>query len=247
MHYRVDEIAREVGISVGTLRYYQSKRLIDRPVRDGRHALYDDSHLDRLRRIRELADDGLSLAIIERVLSDDRDSGVAAEAARRLGSETRRLTLGELATETGVPEALLVSAEAAGLLNPTNDPHGPSYSSTDAALIRAGLELLGHGIPFDELMSLAVDYANKTDEIAERAIDLFDDHVRKSADDDPRHVVVAFDELLPVVTRVVALQFQRALLTKSRSRLAGRDDFDAAALTAAIERATEPEPVLNRQ
>ncbi len=52
MAYRVEELAAAGGVSVELLRSYQTKGLLDPPRRDGRVALYDDRHLERLRTIR---------------------------------------------------------------------------------------------------------------------------------------------------------------------------------------------------
>ena len=45
---RVEQLSARAGVSVDTIRYYQSKGLLDPPRREGRVAWYDDGHLDRL-------------------------------------------------------------------------------------------------------------------------------------------------------------------------------------------------------
>ena len=67
--YRVEELAAAAGVTVELLRSYQTKGLIDSPRRDGRVALYDDRHLDRLRTIKELKDKGYSLKAIGGLLT----------------------------------------------------------------------------------------------------------------------------------------------------------------------------------
>src|SRR5690348_735481 len=51
--YRVEELAAAAGVSVELVRSYQTKGLLDPPRRDGRVALYDDRHLERLHAIKE--------------------------------------------------------------------------------------------------------------------------------------------------------------------------------------------------
>ena len=51
MRYKVDELAQAAGITVDTVRYYQNKGLLAPPAREGRNAIYDESHLARLQRI----------------------------------------------------------------------------------------------------------------------------------------------------------------------------------------------------
>ena len=58
MHYGVEELARAVGVSVDTLRYYQAQKLLPPPTRAGRRAVYGTRHLERLRRIRRLQSEG---------------------------------------------------------------------------------------------------------------------------------------------------------------------------------------------
>lgn len=242
MEYAVSELAAAAAVSVDTVRFYQSKGLLAAPERRGRAAVYDDGHLATLQRIRELAADGLSLDVIHRLLDTD-DGSVDAKLrdAIDLVVGDRYLTRDELATETGIPEALLVSAESAGLLAPIELDGEARYTQMDVESIRAGLELLGHGLPLDELMTLAVSYATAVDSVCERAVDLFNDHIRRSDEvDSAQSVVNTFRDLLPAVTTVVALQFQRTLVAKGRERLAAESDADARAIEAAIAGAKLP-------
>ena len=74
--------------------------------------------------------------------------------------------------------------------------------------------------------------------VSERAIELFDRHVRRPSDDglDSETVTLAFRNLLPAVTRLVALHFQRTLVTQALERLERRDEGDALAQAlAAVE------------
>ena len=64
MNDRVEEIAARAGVRVDTIRFYQFRGLLPRPRREGRIALYVDGHLERLRNIRRLVDQGFTLAQI---------------------------------------------------------------------------------------------------------------------------------------------------------------------------------------
>jgi hypothetical protein len=62
--------------------------------------------------------------------------------------------------------------------------------------------------------------------IASRAVELFDEHVRKPIGDTARsdaaaaaQLVEAFDVLLPAVTNLVANHFRRVLLAEAEERL----------------------------
>ena len=68
MRYRVEQLSAATGVSVDTIRYYQSLGLLDPPEREGRVAWYDAEHADRIREVRQLQAKGLTLAAIKRVL-----------------------------------------------------------------------------------------------------------------------------------------------------------------------------------
>jgi len=232
MELRIEDLAARSGVRVDTIRYYQGKGLLPPPRRDGRVALYGEAHLERLARIRALIRDGLSLAWIRRVLSEahaagDREPLLSALVEERVGERT--LSRAELAAEAGIPEALIGAAQAAGLVSPIRVGDEERFGEADLQMARAALALLSAGIPLDELISLAVKHARATQEVAEQAIELFDRHVRKvgGADADAAAITTAFRTLLPAATRLVALFFQRTVVTQALARLEGRGD-DAA-------------------
>jgi len=68
MEYRVEQLAAAAQIPVDTLRFYQARGLLPAPRREGRIAVYEDLHLERLTRIRTLQQQGFSLSQIQRVL-----------------------------------------------------------------------------------------------------------------------------------------------------------------------------------
>ena len=67
MDYRVEQLASACDISVDTVRFYQARGLLPPPRREGRVAIYGADHAERIRRIRTLQAQGLSLAVISRV------------------------------------------------------------------------------------------------------------------------------------------------------------------------------------
>ena len=67
--YRIGELARAAGISVRTLRYYQERKLLPPPRREGRIAWYSQAHLSRLRVIGQLLDRGHTLGGTGELLS----------------------------------------------------------------------------------------------------------------------------------------------------------------------------------
>ena len=67
--FTIDELAAASGVPSRTIRFYQAKGVLPAPRKRGRVAMYDPSHLERLRLISELQDRGLRLRAIRDVLS----------------------------------------------------------------------------------------------------------------------------------------------------------------------------------
>lgn len=245
MEYRVEQLAAAAGMGVDTVRFYQAQRLLPAPGRRGRVAIYDDHHLVRLRRIRNLKTDGFTLAQIRKVLETPRaQAGAQAQAdasaeplLRALVRESvgaRTLSRDELAREIGVPPSLVLAAEEAGLIEALRVDDEERFAESDVELARSALAMLEAGIPLQPLLETAQQHVRQIEAICDRAIDLFDDHVRKqgpvSGDDEA--ISGVFRDLLPQVTRVVALHFQRTLVNQALQRLEGRQELSA--LQAAI-------------
>lgn len=238
MNYRIEQLASVSGVRAETIRFYQGRGLLPPPRRSGRVAHYDDSHRERLARIRALLDQGLTLALIKRVL--DREPGAAAVeplvdtlAREKVGERT--YSRAELAVATGMPEALIASIQLAGLIEPIRVGREDRFSQADVEMARAGLKILGAGFPLQELLALAVSHANATRDFAERAIELFDRHVRgtSTGEAEADKVEAAFRALLPEATRLVALYFQRTLVSQALARLRGRGESEALARAVA--------------
>lgn len=223
MDYRVEDLAAACDLSVDTIRYYQAKGLLPAPRREGRIALYGDEHAEGLRTIRALQAKGLSLAVIGRVLDGslgraDAELAAAVAAAQAAGDDDG-LTLDEVAERTGVPTALLRAIEKAGLRLGRMVDGVERFGPADVEVVRQGLVLLEAGFPLNELLELGKRYDDAARSLAEHAVDLFDEHVREPARDDPQRLVRAFETLLPAVTAIVAHHFRQLLLQIAEERV----------------------------
>jgi DNA-binding transcriptional MerR regulator len=224
---RVEELARRTDTSVDTIRFYQKRRLLASPRREGRVAWYGTEHLERLLRIRELQGRGFSLAVIRRLLDGELDAAdEPLAAAVAAASQDELLTLDELAGRAGVPSALLHAVAREGLLVPRSRDGEPRFAASDAAIVAAGLQLLEAGLPLAELLALAQRHGEATRAIAEQAVTLFDVHVReplRHADLRPEEralrLVEAFRTLLPTVTTLVEHHFRAVLLQVAQEHL----------------------------
>src|SRR4029453_10136771 len=142
--------------------------------------------LARLRRIRTLQQEGLPLDVIRRVLGERRAAGALARALRAEQGR-RSLTRAELASESGVPEALIRAVEEAGILEPVRTGGEVRYTEADLALARAALTLLNEQRPLPDPLGLAIHHAESVREVVDRAIELSDGHGRRARDGRQRH------------------------------------------------------------
>jgi DNA-binding transcriptional MerR regulator len=242
MRYRVEQLAAECDVSVDTVRYYQSRGLLPQPEREGRVAWYGPPHAERIARIRDLRRKGLTLAAIGRVVRGElgeADADLAAAVARELGSAAEPdrdpdgdlLTLDEFAVKSGVPASLIQAVEREGVRIGRRHADGETrYTATDIELVRTALRLLEFGLPLPQLLGLARQADEAMRVLAESAVDLFDDHVRKPIRDTAgdegaaaAQMIEAFSELLPAVQALVSNHFRRVLLETAEVRFADGD------------------------
>ena len=228
----MEQLAAACGVSVDTVRYYQSLGLLQPPDREGRVAMYGPDHAERIRVIRSLQRSGLTLAAIGRVVRGelgkaDADLALAVAAARGDGEE-ELLSLEEFSRRSGVPASLIQAVEREGV--PFGHEMGEEirYTAGDIAIVRVALRLLEFGLPLAELLALAREANESLRRLAERSVDLFDEHVRKpirhsvSSDEVAAgQMVEAFAELLPAVTQLVTHHFRRVLLEAAEEKLEG--------------------------
>jgi DNA-binding transcriptional MerR regulator len=67
--YRIDDLARLAGTSTRNIRVYRDRGLLHPPLRVGRIALFNDTHLTRLRLITSMLDRGYNIAHVHEMLS----------------------------------------------------------------------------------------------------------------------------------------------------------------------------------
>jgi DNA-binding transcriptional MerR regulator len=230
VRYRVEQLASAGDISVDTVRYYQARGLLPSPEREGRVAWYGEEHLERIGQIRSLQSKGLTLAAIRRVVTGElgqADADLAAAVASAGGSDDLALLdLETFSDRSGVPASLIQAVEREGIRFGRPVDGEVRYTAADIDLVRTALRLLEFGLPLADLLALARDADAAMRGLAERAVDLFDEHVRKPIRDtagDPEHaaeqMVDAFSELLPAVTTLVSHHFRRLLLEAAEERI----------------------------
>ena len=230
MDYRVESLAAKADVAVDTVRFYQSRGLLPPPRREGRVAWYSDEHVERLARIRRLQDRGLTLATIARLLAGELDAAdealVTALSDSPGDDDDELLTIEEVAERSGIPLGLLRAVVKEGLLVPRRLDGGDRFTSADVAAGAAGLRLLEAGLPLTEVLDLARRHHQAMREVAERAVELFDLHVRHPLrasglpdEQAAERLVEAFTTLLPATTDLVTHHFRRTLLNAAQEHI----------------------------
>ena len=250
MRYRVEQLAAVCDVSVDTVRYYQSLGLLPSPDREGRVAFYGEPHAERIREVRALQRKGLTLAAVKRVVTGELGSAdadlAAAVAAARVTGDDELLTLEEFANRSGVPASLIQAVEREGVRLGRQVGDEERYTAGDIEIVRTALRMLEFGLPLGDLLGLARDTNDAMRGLAERAVELFDEHVRKpirdtaaTDDDAAEQMVRAFRELLPAVTQLVAHHFRRLLLETAEGHIERVGDAAEVEATRAESRRLE--------
>ena len=252
MEYRVEALAATAGVSVDTIRFYQGRGLLHPPRRVGRVALYGEEHLERLRRVKNLQLRGFSLVVIARILRGELDpadealvEAVVTDSEATGGGPEEFWTLAELGQRAGVAVVLLDALEREGVLVPRRQHGEARYTETDLVALRAGLKLLEHGLPLGEVLELAREHQRVARLVAERAVTLFDRHVRQASRNDHEagaaQLVEAFHALLPATVSLVAHHFRRVLLAVAQEHIEAVGDVEeVATIRSGSSRLLEP-------
>lgn len=252
VEYRVEEVAEATGITVELVRSYQSKGMLPPPRHEGRVAYYDDRHVERVRQILDLKDQGWSLRMIAQHLDASPTVGPVPAEIDTGDEEEERLTLRDVAERTRVPPSMLRSLEASGVLRPRRfgDEHG--YTVSDVRAVRMLLSLLGSGLPMEEFMRVARVQLEAIDEVAEGALDLFLRYVRQPLldaglpeEEEAELLVGSFRLMLHATSTLIAYNFQRMVLNAVQDAIdeQGSKAEKAAMRSEALRRRLEVPPL----
>ena len=213
---RVEDLAEAAGVAVDTVRYYQRRRLLAPPKREGRIAWYDDHHVSRLNEIRDLADRGFTLDQIKELSTDDA-SGLLADLAAQDAADPS-LDRAELARRADVPEFIIDLVVGAGLLTPTGDGDQQRFPADAVDMLVAARTLVSEGVTIEELTALALRHATHVEDVIDDALELFKRHSdRRGGDRDD--LVALMHRLVPVATDLVARHFERTVRGRALARI----------------------------
>lgn len=196
--YTIDELAASTGVPSRTIRFYQAKGVLPAPRKRGRVAVYDDTHVQRLRVVGEMQDKGLRLrAIRDIVVREDLDSGAIQKwlgIGERLGALSddapQLLTEEELKRQLGDPPAGVISRLVRGeIITAQGDGANRRYLVQSPALLALGKKLWDAGVDIETGLMLREILQRRFARAAREVVDFAIKHVgqgfgRSSAPED---------------------------------------------------------------
>ncbi|MEU8677034.1 MerR family transcriptional regulator [Streptomyces sp. NPDC048560] len=209
----MEELAKEAGISVRTLRFYRERGLIPPPRREGRIAWYDDHHLARLRTVTGLLERGHTLNGIAD-LAATFDSGRDVAEVLGLGEPTEetpvRLSPEQLADYfegEATPENLAAALDLGYLA-----VDGEEIVHISRRLLDVSAELVREGVPLATVLAAGRRVREHADALAELFVEVLRTH---STEQEP-------PQLRPLARAVVdaelSMAFDRALRRDESAR-----------------------------
>ncbi len=179
--YRLDDLARLAGTTTRNIRVYRDRGLLHPPLRVGRVALFNDTHLTRLRLITSMLDRGYNIAHVHEMLS-------AWEQGKDLGDVLglESAIAGTWAAEK--PEAMPLS-EARQLIDDAGAfdrmmalnlirVDGDTATVMRPRLLEAFREIRQYGVTADKLIDIHVAVLPLVDEIGEILVQAGAEHVQ---------------------------------------------------------------------
>lgn len=181
--YRISELAHAASIPVRTLRYYQERRLLPPPRRQGRVGWYSEEHLARLRVIADLLERGHTLEGIRELLSAWEEGRDVAEL---LGLE--QVVTAPWSNETPVTMTLAEMEELfPGEITPeiTEQAIALGHVEVDGDRIThwsrrqldATVALVRAGVPLSEVLAASRELQRGVDELAAMFVRMITTHV----------------------------------------------------------------------
>jgi DNA-binding transcriptional MerR regulator len=177
----VEELSRRTGITVRSLRSYQSRKLLPPPVVRGRTGYYDDRHVARIELIKDLQSEGFKLDSIARMLDQggrsDADLLRFTRSVKSMFSvsEGAITTVEELGGRFGVPaeevDQVAARAEKLGLVREIGTG---TYEELAPRLLSAGEHAVkALGLTADEALHVVSQLRKHSEAVARLYLELF--------------------------------------------------------------------------
>jgi DNA-binding transcriptional MerR regulator len=175
----IEQLAAESGMTVRNIRSHQARGLLAAPEVRLRVGYYGPAHVQRLKLIRDLQDEGFNLNGIKRLLdgedgTDERMTRFKRALTRPYDEQPERLTLAELAQRftLSADEArrVLAQAEKLGILVP--DGEG-GYEAPSPSLLAVAEEVARRGISLGGALAVFAELERHADAVARAFVRLF--------------------------------------------------------------------------
>lgn len=176
----IEELSRRTGLTVRSLRSYQTRKLLPPPIVRGRTGYYDERHVARIELIKDLQSQGLKLTSVARMLGEqsatDADLlrftrtvsdlyGERAESLTTVGDLAERFAIGQDA------DVVLRKALQLGLLRDLGDG---TVEEVSPQLLAAGDRAMASlGLDVHELLGTIDQLRRHADAVATLYLDLF--------------------------------------------------------------------------
>jgi DNA-binding transcriptional MerR regulator len=183
VEYTIDELAREAGTTVRSLRVYHERGVLPPPQVKGRTGFYGPDHLNRVRTISRLLDRGIKLNGIRELLDawgrgDDLGDilgvidpdAAKSKVAEGVSEPGETIAATELAERYRKVPSGLARVVAAGLYEPVD---ATNYRMADTKLVRIVDKLAAAGVPAAEVLDELEQLRADADRIARRFVELF--------------------------------------------------------------------------
>ncbi|HEX8743686.1 MAG TPA: MerR family transcriptional regulator [Thermoleophilaceae bacterium] len=219
----IDDLAREVGLSVRNLRSHQARGLLPPPEVRKRVGYYGPEHVARVRLIQELQAEGMKLEGIKKLLDE---SGATGEGLLRVkhaadafgaAEPSEIVTLAELGEKFGAGEEALRLVDRAvklGLLAPVGED---MYEVPSPTLLAAAEEVVARGISLPNALDLVAVLQRHSRSVSEKLVKLFVDDVWRPFSDAGRpdeqweEIAESMDRLRPIAAEALLAVFRRTL------------------------------------
>lgn len=172
--YRIDELAQLAGTTTRNIRVYRDRGLLHPPLRVGRIALFNDTHLTRLRLITSMLDRGYTIAHVNEMLSaweQGKDLGdmlglESAIAGSWATEKPQRMPVAQARKLIDNPAGFdrLVSL---GIIRLDEDADPPYATIVRPTLVEAFTEIGKHGVALDKLIDIHVQVSPLLDQISQ--------------------------------------------------------------------------------
>jgi DNA-binding transcriptional MerR regulator len=216
----IEQLAAESGMTVRNIRAHQARGLLDPPEVRLRVGYYGSEHVQRLKLIRRLQEEGFNLGGIKRLLDDDPEPAQRLDRFRRALTEpphTERpemLSLSELGARFRLsPEEasrVMARAQRLGILVPAGDG---AYEVPSPILLAVAERVVSRGISLDSALAVFEAIERNCDAVSEAFVRVFLDEVwepfQKAGMPEERwnEMEISIEQLRPLATEALLAIF----------------------------------------